>query len=227
VLDQCNLGDTALCQYVHRNTNTVQNPLGDLVQLDNYYLNLNNETYQGVDLELGYRKALTLFGGGPEAITMRLFATRYLTNEQQPPQLLNSSGTRTAGPKIDNMSTTPNAATIMLGYRNGSASVILMERYTSSFAINRLYEESKVRTPVVAGNTTVDDNTVGAVFTTDLTVGWQPEVLPGLRVYSTFTNLFDRKPEILPTVGGRTGFGPGLTGDIIGRRFVVGAEYKF
>ena len=49
----------------------------------------------------------------------------------------------------------------------------------------------------------------------------------GLRVYTTATNLLGRKPEILPTVGGRTGFGPGLTGDLIGRRFVLGAEYKF
>jgi outer membrane receptor protein involved in Fe transport len=227
VLDQCNYGDTALCQYVHRNNNTVQNPLGDLVQLDNYYLNLSSETYQGVDMELGYRKALTLFGGGPESITVRLFATRYLTNEQQPPALLNSSGVKTTSSIINNMSTTPNAATFMLGYRNGAYSMMLMERYTSSYAINRLYEESKVRAPVVAGNTTVDDNTVGAVILTDLNVSWQPEVLPGLRVYTTFTNLFDRKPEILPTLGGRTGFGPGLAGDIIGRRFVLGAEYKF
>ncbi|MEN9706103.1 MAG: hypothetical protein RLZZ393_1982 [Pseudomonadota bacterium] len=227
VLDQCNLGDTALCQYVHRNTNTAQNPLGDLQQLDNYYLNLNSEIYQGVDFELGYRKALTLFGGGPESITLRAFATHYLTNEQQPPELLNSSGTKTAGPKIDNMPTTPNAATFMLGYRNGSYTATITERFTSSFKINRLYEESKVRAPVVAGNTTVDDNTVGGVFTTDVTMGWQPERFAGLRVYSTITNVLDRRPEILPTLGGRTGFGPGLTGDIIGRRFVVGAEYKF
>ncbi len=227
VLDQCNLGDTALCQYVHRNNNTLQNPLGDLQQLDNYYLNLNSETYQGVDFELGYRKALTLFGGGPESITVRAFATRYLTNEQQPPELLNASGAKTAGPKIDNMAVTPNAATFMLGYRNGPYTAMISERFTSSFKINRLYEESKVRAPVVAGNTTVDDNTVGEVLTTDLTLGWQPEQFAGLRVYSTITNLFDRNPEILPTVGGRTGFGPGLNGDIIGRRFVVGAEYKF
>ena len=227
VLDQCNLGDAALCQYVHRNNNTVQNPLGDLVQLDNYYLNLNSETYQGVDFELGYRKALTLFGGGPESITVRAFATHYMTVEQQPPQLLNSSGGRTAGPKIDNLSTTPDAATLMLGYRNGPLSVMVTERYTGDYSINRLFEESLVRAPVVAGNTTVDDNTVGALLYTDLTAGWEPEQLPGLRVYSTITNLFDKNPGILPTVGGRTGFGPGLTGDLIGRRFVVGAEYKF
>ena len=55
-------------------------------------------------------------------------------------------------------------------------------------------------------------------------------MLGGLRVYSTITNLFDHDPAILPTVGGRTGFGPGVAtigADSLGRRYVVGAEYKF
>jgi hypothetical protein len=105
--------------------------------------------------------------------------------------------------------------------------VTIAERVTGSQKINRLNEESTSRTPTVAGFTTVDDNSVGAIYYTDLTVGWQPAQLEGLRVYSTITNLFDKNPPILPSLGGRTGFGPGLTGDLIGRRYVVGAEYKF
>jgi outer membrane receptor protein involved in Fe transport len=73
----------------------------------------------------------------------------------------------------------------------------------------------------------VDDNSLGPIFNTDLTLGWQPQKVEGLRVYSTITNLFDKEPPILPTTGGRTGFGNGVSGDVIGRRYVVGAEYRF
>jgi hypothetical protein len=227
IVDQCNAGDAALCQFVHRNTNTTQNPLGDITQIDTYFLNLNQEIYRGFDLELGYRKALTLFGGGPEAVSLRLFATHYKTVKQLPPELLGAGGQLTRGPTIDNLPTTPDAATAMLAYRNGPLSVSISERYTGDRKINRLYEESTARTPTIAGFTTVDDNSVGAIYTTDLTLGWQPTQVDGLRVYSTITNLFDKEPPILPTTGGRTGFGSGVTGDLLGRRYVVGVEYKF
>ena len=227
IVDQCNAGDASLCQYVHRNTNTTQNPLGDITQIDTYFLNLNKEIYQGIDLELGWRKALTLLGGGPEAITARLFATHYLTVQQLPPELIGTGGVRLRGPTIDNITTTPDAATAILGYRNGGITVSILERYSGSRKINRLYEESTVTAPSVTGLTTVDDNSINAVFTTDLSVGWSPARFEGLRLYSTITNLFDKTPEILPTNGGRTGFGSGVTGDLIGRRYVAGVQYKF
>ena len=227
IVDQCNAGDASLCQYVLRNTNYTQNPLGDITQINTYFLNLNKEIYQGIDAELGWRKALTLFGGGPEAVTVRVFATHYLTVQQLPPELIGTGGIRTRGPTIDNITTTPDAATAILGYRNGDFSVSLLERYTGSRKINRLYEESKVTAPTVTGYTTVDDNSISAVFTTDLSVGWSPAKFEGLRLYSTITNLFDKEPEILPTTGGRTGFGSGVTGDLIGRRYVAGVQYKF
>ena len=234
IVDQCNAGDATLCQFVHRNTNTTQNPLGDITQIDTYFLNLNEEIYRGFDLELGYRKALTLFGGGPEAMSLRLFATHYTGVKQLPPELLGAGGTLTRGPTIDNLSTTPDAATAMLAYRNGPLSVSIAERYTGDRKINRLYEESTARVATLAGFTTVDDNSVGPIYTTDLTLGYTPEKVEGLRVYSTITNLFDKEPPIVPTTGGRTGFGSGVagatvgtSGDILGRRYVVGVEYKF
>ncbi|MBK7116857.1 MAG: TonB-dependent receptor [Proteobacteria bacterium] len=228
IVDQCNAGDLAICQYVIRNTNTVQNPLGDIVQINNFFLNLNKEIYRGFDAELGYRKSLTLFGGGPESISVRVFGTHYTTVLQQPPTLLGAGGVQTRGATINNLSTTPDAATAILGYRNGPLSVTIVERYTGGRKINRLFEESTVR--AVSGapfTSTVDDNSVGGSYTTDLTVGWQAPQVEGLRVYSTITNLFDKVPPIFPTQGGRTGFGNGVLGDVLGRRYVVGAEYKF
>jgi outer membrane receptor protein involved in Fe transport len=228
IVDQCNAGDLSLCQYVIRNTNTVQNPLGDIVQINNFFLNLNKEIYRGFDAELGYRKSLTLFGGGPESISVRVFGTHYTTVKQQPPTLLGAGGVQTRGATIDNLSTTPDAATAILGYRNGPLSVSIVERYTGGRKINRLFEESTVR--AVSGapfTSTVDDNSIGGAYTTDLTVGWQASQVEGLRLYSTVTNLFDRVPAIFPTQGGRTGFGSGVLGDLLGRRYVLGAEYKF
>jgi len=228
IVDQCNLGDTSLCQYVHRGTTSINgNPLGDINNIDAFFLNLARETYAGFDLELGYRKALTLFGGGPESISVRVFGTHYTTVEQQPPSLLDpATGNRVAGRVIDNLPTTPDSATAVISYRNGPMSLTIAERYQGSAKININFVESTVRT--VAGFTTVDDNTLGATFTTDLTASWQPESIEGLRVYSTITNLFDRAPQIQPaTSAGRTVFPPGVVGDLIGRRYVVGAEYKF
>jgi hypothetical protein len=148
--------------------------------------------------------------------------------KQQPPTLLGTGGTTTRGPTIDNLSTTPDAATAVLGYRNGPLSVTVVERYTGDRKIGRTFEESTSRAVSGAPFTaTVDDNSVGGVYTTDLTVGWQAPQVEGLRVYSTITNLFDRVPAIFPTQGGRTGFGNGVLGDVLGRRYVVGAEYKF
>ena len=227
IVDQCNAGDASLCQYVLRNTNTTQNPLGDITQINTYFLNLNKEIYQGVDAELGWRKSLTLLGGGPEAVTVRVFATHYLTVQQLPPELIGTGGVRTRGPTIDNITTTPDAATAILGYRNGDYSVSLLERYTGSRKINRLYEESTVNAPIVTGNTTVDDNSLSAAFTTDLSLGWSPSKFEGLRLYSTVTNLFNKEPQISPGTGGRTGFGFGVAGDSIGRRYVAGVQYKF
>ncbi len=227
IVDQCNAGDLAICQYVIRNSNTVQNPLGDIVQINNFFLNLNKEIYRGFDAELGYRKALTLFGGAAESISLRVFATHYTTVKQQPPTLLGAGGTTTRGPTIDNLSTTPDAATAVLGYRNGPLSVSIVERWSGQRNINRVFEESTSRTATIAGFTTVDDNSVGGVYTTDLTVGWQAPQIEGLRVYSTITNLFDKVPPIFPTQGGRTGFGNGVLGDVLGRRYVVGVDYKF
>ncbi len=230
IVDQCNNGDTSLCQYVIRNNDTSRNPLGDITQLNAFFLNLNKETYQGIDFELGYRKALTLFGGGPESITARVFATHYITVQQVSPNSRAANGSVVPGAVINNLLTTPDSATAILGYRNGGISVTTVGRYTDTRNVNRLYEESTVRAATQTGFTTVDDNTVGSMFFMDLNVSWEPEILSGLRLYSTITNLLDHKPAILPTVGGRTGFGPGVAtigSDLIGRRYVVGAEYKF
>jgi len=234
VVDQCNAGDQALCQYVHRNTVTTQNPKGDIIQIDNYFLNLNKEIYRGFDAEVGYSKALTLLGGGPESLSVRLFGTHYTGVKQQPPELLGAGGVVTRGATIDNLSTTPDAATAVLIYQNGRLMASIAERVTGARKINRLYEESTSRAATKAGYTTVDDNSVGAIYYTDLTLGWRPAKLEGLRVYSTITNLFDKDPPIFPSTGGRTGFGPGVsgstagsTGDVLGRRYVVGVDYKF
>ncbi|RYE51541.1 MAG: hypothetical protein EOP21_01130, partial [Hyphomicrobiales bacterium] len=210
IVDQCNAGDTSLCQYVRRNTDTSRNPKGEITQLDAFFLNLNKETYQGIDVELGYRTPLTLFGGGPESISARVFATHYITVKQVSPDSLTANGTRVPGTVVNNLLTTPDSATAILGYRNGGISTNVVGRYTDTRNVNRLYEESTVRAPTLTGYTTVDDNTVGSMFFMDLNVGWEPGILEGLRLYSTITNLLDHKPAILPTVGGRTGFGPGV-----------------
>jgi outer membrane receptor protein involved in Fe transport len=92
--------------------------------------------------------------------------------------------------------------------------------------LDRTLRESDVAIP---GITTIDDNHVGSVLYTDVSLGFTPEQFEGLRVYGTVTNLLDRAPPQAPGAIGRTGILDlnGGVHDVLGRRYVVGVEYKF
>lgn len=218
----CVSGDTSLCQYVHRAPNN------DIIQIDSLFINLNQQKIEGVDVELSYRKPLELFGGGPEQVTARLFGTRALHN-----QIISPAGV------VDEIAGQVNGAALggytfggpkwkasaILGYSNGPWSGTIIERYIGSGVLDRTLVESSV---AIAGKTTIDDNTVGSVLYTDLTVGFSPEQIEGLRVYGNVTNLFDRGPPQTAAAIGRTGILDLFSiHDVIGRRYVVGVEYKF
>ncbi|MEJ0039199.1 MAG: TonB-dependent receptor [Gammaproteobacteria bacterium] len=221
--DRCALGDTFLCQYVIRAAN------GDIVEIDSLFINLNEQKIEGVDIEFDYRKSLELIGGGPEQLSARLFGTYLMHNSIQAPggavdevagQVLGAAvgGNTIGGPKWK--------ASAILGYSNGPYSATIIGRYVGDGILDRTLVESQV---AIAGKTTIDDNHVGSVFYTDVSLGFTPEQLQGLRVYGTVTNLFDRAPPQAPGAIGRTGIldlGGGVH-DILGRRFVLGAEYKF
>jgi outer membrane receptor protein involved in Fe transport len=223
LVDRCLSGDPSLCQYV------IRAPNNDIVQIDSLFINLNSQKIEGVDLEFSYRKALALFGGGPEQLTARLFGTRALHN-----QIISPTGV------VDEIAGQVNGAALggytfggpkwrasaILGYSNGPYSVTVIERYIGDGVLDRTLRESTVAIP---GVTTIDDNHVGSVLYTDVTLGFAPEQFEGLRVYGTVTNLLDRAPPQAPPAIGRTGILDlnGGVHDVLGRRYVLGVEYKF
>jgi iron complex outermembrane receptor protein len=223
LVDRCVAGDAFLCQFVQRAAN------GDIIQIDSLFINLNTQKIEGVDIELSYRSTLELFGGGAEQLSARLFGTRLMHNSIQAPggavdeiagQVLGSvqGGNTVGGPKWK--------ASAILGYSNGPFSGSLIGRYIGGGILDRTLVESDTR---ITGVTTIDDNHVGSVFYTDVSLSFSPTSLEGLRVYGTATNLFDRAPPQAPNAIGRTGVLdlPTTIHDVIGRRYVIGAEYAF
>lgn len=218
--------DPTLCQYVHRAGNA---PTGQIVQIDSLFINLARQRIEGVDAELSYRHRLTLLGGGPESIGLRLFGTRLIHNStQNRGGLLDERVGQIGGP----ITLPKNKATAVLNYSNGPWSGSFIARYLGGGILDRTLVESQTdRTVVVNGVTlqTIDDNSVASVFYADLNLNYRPAFLEGLHLYFTVQNLFDRAPPRTPAAIGRTGpaeLSP-VIHDQIGRRYTLGFNFEF
>jgi outer membrane receptor protein involved in Fe transport len=219
LVDRCVAGDASLCQYVLRTGNQTNGPI---YQINSLFINLNRQKIEGIDYEISYARGLDLLGGGPERLTTRLFATRLIHNINQAP---GAAADEQVG-QVAGVGLPKWKATGIVSYSNGPLTGTLVGRYIGGGILDRTLLESNVAVP---GRTTIDDNHVGSVFYTDLTLGVKPARLEGLRVYGTVTNLFDRAPPQMPGSIGRTGVLDGFTSlhDTVGRRYTVGVEYKF
>ena len=226
LMDGCFGGDTVLCQYIIRSGNPTTGPIE---RVDSLFINLAKQKIEGVDLELSYRRSIELLGGGPESFSVRLFATHLMANSIQ----------NRGGPvdervgQVGGVQLPENKFTTMLSYSNGPWSGTLMGRYIGDGTLDRTLVESDValRNPTTnAVITTIDNNHVGSVFYTDMTVNFAPESIEGLKFSGTINNLTDRAPPYSPAAIGRTGpaeFSAGSLHDVIGRRFTLGFSYQF
>jgi outer membrane receptor protein involved in Fe transport len=222
LVTSCANGDQFLCQYV------IRAPNGDIVEIDSLFINLNKQRIEGVDLEFDYTRGVELLGGGPERLNARLFGTYTMHNSIQSP---NAAPDEIAG-QVNGAAVGGNTlggpkwkASAILGYSNGPYSATLIGRYIGDGILDRTLIEFDGRIP---GKTTIDDNHVGSAVYTDLSLSFRPEQIEGLRLYGTITNMFDHAPPQTPGAIGRTGVidVPGGVHDVIGRRFVIGAEYR-
>lgn len=220
LMDGCFQGDTVLCQYIIRSGNPTTGPIE---RIDSLFINLARQKIEGVDLEMSYRRSIELLGGGPERLTLRLFATRLLENSIQ-----------NRGGAVDEQMGQISGAVLLpqdkvsaiMTYTNGPWSGTVMGRYIGDGKLDRLLTESAVAIP---GVSTIDNNHVGSVFYTDLSLSFQPTSVEGLRVFGTINNLFDRSPPLTPQAILRTGpaeVSPAIH-DQIGRRFTLGLRYEF
>ena len=224
LMDRCFAGDTSLCQYIIRSGDPVTGPIE---RIESLFINLAKQNIEGIDWEASYRRSFTLLGGGPESASLRLFATRLLTNSQQSP----GSAVDDLLGQVGGIGLPKWKATGVLSYSNGPWSGSLIGRFMGKGILDRFLVESPVALRNTAGAliNTIDDNHVPSVFYTDLNVSFQPTNLEGLRVFGTITNLLDRDPPNSPASIGRTGPGEITVGahDQLGRRYTAGFSYQF
>ena len=227
IVNNCYTGDTALCQYVIRRDNL---PNGVIDRVESLFINLAKQEVEGVDSEVSYRRPISLLGGGPESIGVRLFASWLMHNStQNRGALLDERAGAIGGVSLPKRKVTMN-----LTYSNGPWSGFVQGRYIDGGKLDRtLAESTKAFAAADYAGTlitgTIDNNVVGSVFYLDTNVSYKFEALGNLSVYANVTNLLDHQPASTPTAIGRTGpseYNSGLY-DVIGRRYVVGLNYKF
>ena len=111
-----------------------------------------------------------------------------------------------------------------VNYRKGGFSMFLQGRWIDGGKLDRLRVESTTNIP-----NSIEDNSVPSIFYTDLNVGYTLGQSDSLNLYFNATNLFDRAPVLAPGIIGRAGTTEFNTSihDVVGRRYVVGFNYRF
>jgi len=214
----CHNGDQTLCQYVIRRDNA---PNGVIDRVENLFINMANQVISGIDVETSYRRDIRLFGGGPESLTLRLYATYLKENSTQNvgaprDERVGQVGAPFALPKYK--------MTSNVSYRNGPFTVFLQGRWVDGGILDRLRVESTTNIP-----NSIDDNTVASVFYTDVNLSYSGMRDNNMEVFFNATNVFDRAPPPAPGVIGRAGtteFNAALH-DVLGRRYALGLNYRF
>ena len=205
IINGCADAVPSLCDLIERNAST-----GLITTVRNLVLNVAQARSRGIDLEMSWRGAVNLLGGG-ESLALRLFANHSLE----------SSTIGGSGEEIDRAGQTglfggaPRLqANLSLAYERGPWQFTLQERYISSGSYNATY---------VAAD--LDKRRASSVSYTSLRVGWKPENRLGASVYLNVQNLLDVDP---PRSGdwGFVGSMPTNEGlfDVLGRRVVLGVR---
>ena len=207
-----------MCDLVTRDAGT-----GRLSQVRNITQNIAAAAGKGIDVEVGYRTSLSLFGAD-ENVSFRVFWSHLIensttTDRANPATYFDLAGQTGVGNLPE------DAVTAIQRYDIGRFNLSLTERYISSGIYNKRYNVAGARPDVL-------DNTVPAVVYVNLSAGYSWDVGGGsLELFGTVQNLLDRDPPITPTVFdaslAQTGnqFNAGLF-DLLGRRFTVGVRFR-
>jgi outer membrane receptor protein involved in Fe transport len=194
----------------------------NIVEVDRFFVNFAQQFVTGVDLEASYRKSVTLFGGGPEEMVFRFYATDLIKNAT-----LTQFGTydEWAGQVGTARSLPKHKYTANFNYNNGPFSLFMQGRYISDGILDHTLTESPV---AIAGRQTINDNTIGSIFYLDLNLGYTFGGQGDLKVFGQVQNALDRAPPTVASAYGRTGSNS-LNGglyDVLGRRYFLGFNYK-
>jgi outer membrane receptor protein involved in Fe transport len=222
IVDDCfNSGGAAsVCSLVTRDATTNR-----LSQVRNISQNIAASAGRGIDVELGYRHAVSLFRDGGENLSARLFWSHLsenstTTDRAQPTTYFDSAGQVGVGVLPE------ESITGTLTYVSGPFSLTASARYIGDGQYNNRFNLPTATRPDVA------DNTIGSVTYLNLSGGYTWEVYGGkMELYADVQNLLDRDPPIVPAQFdaslGQTGsqVNSGLY-DLLGRRFTLGVRFR-
>jgi iron complex outermembrane recepter protein len=209
-------GDADQCANIDRN-----GPGNTISIVNQTFQNINQAKVAGVDLELAYRRSL----GRGGALGLR-FLSSYLDENST----TNSVGVKTDRTGETGLFSLPRwKHTAMATYAKGPFSLFVQGRYIDSGLLSATY--NRVNATTGALQIDVADNHVSSAFYLDTRIGWDFSLRKGgsLQVYGNVQNLLDQDPPITPSYGA-FGAAPAQTNsalfDLLGRRFVMGFEFR-
>jgi iron complex outermembrane receptor protein len=202
---------------------------GNIILVGDVFVNVARSEVSGIDAELSYNTALTLFGGGMESIGFRALAS-WLTERSE----TNSSGITTdfagqTGASQGSQVYLPYAdfkATGSLTYRNSGFSTLLQARYIGG----GIHDVCGAGRCAPASTVVIEDNTVADVLYIDLRIGYTFELEGSdVELFANVTNLTDEAPPVTPSYSAFLGYATQHNAsvyDVLGRRFTFGVKMR-
>lgn len=207
---RCFAGETALCPFIIRDST------GTITQVSSAPVNIAKQLTYGWDFEVDYRR--DIWNG---ELTLRGLASYVPVLDQTDNNVTRElagavGGLNGSQPYWKGLATAT--------YEQGPMSYTLRARFVGDSVLDRLWRDG----------VDVDDNTIPAYATFDLTLNYKFQAW-GADAEATFgiDNIFDRDPVIVPVVPGTVPYvNPGFSNrldlyDAIGRSFRVGLRGKF
>lgn len=231
IVNSCANGiDPSLCQYVIRRDGA---PNGLIERVETLFINIATQKISGVDLETSYRHDVNLFGNGAEQIVVRFLGTYLSDNLLQNRGGLPDQRVGQLGPGLTGGIALPKYKfTSNVSYRVGPFTAFLQGRWIDGGVLDRTRVQSDVNIIDPVTNrpvATIDDNTIPSTFYADLNLSYTFGAEANFDTFLNVTNLFDREPVLTPDVIGRAGANEFNTSvyDVVGRRFILGFNYRF
>lgn len=213
IIERCFQGAASLCELITRDPVTQQ-----ITNVENVYININEERANGIDLEVTYARSLdgtflNFFKDRNEDIQFRFLGSQLRERSTLVPGAprQNVVGEIPPGGDIRQSAYPEYVFNASLTYTVGSFAARLQTRY---------YHSGVVELDDVEG-VDIDDNSVDATWWTDLRLSYQRG---GWEFFGHIINLTDQAPPIGPRLGQQ---GNMQFYDTKGQRFVVGARFQF
>jgi len=206
IIDDCQLGDTALCGLITRNAAS-----GLIERVLDINLNVAAGVTSGIDIEARYDLEPNFFDSEAENLRFRLFAGKMLEN---------SITTTVYRDDLGSQQSPEWTATATMGYNVGPYGITLVGRYYDSTRINILWREG----------IEVDDNSIPSQTVANMVLSYTGETATGSNWVASFNvnNILDRDPPVIPSESLRGGQQfVGNQYDVFGRRYQLSLNYNF